>query len=82
MPEYRVTWEIDISADSPLEAARQARLYQVKPDTTAVVFTVGDETIDLLEWADCPSCGEPVNIVERAVWKCSACGGWNETDRT
>ena len=28
MPEYRVAWEIDISADSPRKAAEQAEHYQ------------------------------------------------------
>lgn len=39
MTAYRVTWEIDVEADSPNEAAIAARLFQ-GPDTTALVFDV------------------------------------------
>jgi len=53
MTHYRVTWEIDIEASTPLEAAKLARQYQIEPDTTGVVFDVWDEKqghrIDLLE---------------------------------
>ena len=38
--EYRVKWEIDVTADSPEEAARLARAMQTSPDTTATVFDV------------------------------------------
>lgn len=61
MAEYRVMWEIDIEANSPEEAAFKARMIQLKPDSTAVVFNVVDEEafdhhVDLdgmsdLEWA-------------------------------
>jgi hypothetical protein len=37
---YRVTWEIDVEASCPQEAAEKARHYQIKPDTTATVFDV------------------------------------------
>jgi len=40
MAEYRVTWEIDVEADSEAEAACKARLYATKEDTTATVFDV------------------------------------------
>ncbi len=54
MPDYLVQWEIEISADTPQEAARTARDYQTKPGTTAVVFDVYDENatvtrVDLME---------------------------------
>jgi hypothetical protein len=38
--EYRVTWEIDVEADSPRQAAEKARAAQVRPGTIATVFTV------------------------------------------
>jgi hypothetical protein len=52
--EYRVVWEIDISADSPREAAEKALAIQRDPNSTATVFDVTDEGgepshIDLLE---------------------------------
>lgn len=54
MQNYRVIWEIDIEADNPEEAARQARQHQTRPDTTATVFDCFDEAgnatrIDLAE---------------------------------
>jgi hypothetical protein len=32
---YRVTWVIEVEADTPLSAARRARFYQTRPGTTA-----------------------------------------------
>lgn len=45
MKTMRVVWEIDISADSPKEAAECALKIQRDNDSTATVFTVidGDE---------------------------------------
>lgn len=40
---YRVVWEMDISASSPEEAARKAREYQAAPDSSAVTFDVFNE---------------------------------------
>jgi hypothetical protein len=37
---YRVTWEIDVEADSPLVAAEEAFDCMQGHDTTATVFTV------------------------------------------
>ena len=46
---YRVTWEIDIEADSAHEAAETALEIQRQPDSTATVFTiVRDGTDDYL----------------------------------
>ena len=58
MAEYRVVWEIDIEAESPLGAARTARSYQLDPLSAATVFRVTDEhglseDIDLTpEWSN------------------------------
>ena len=54
MTSYIVSWDIDIYADSPLEAAQKALECQRDPDSTSVVFVVrGDDnsstTIDLAE---------------------------------
>lgn len=38
--EYRVTWVIDVEADGPTSAAVKARIAQLRPNTTATVFTV------------------------------------------
>ena len=32
---YRVTWVIEVEADTPLNAARRARFYQTRPGTLA-----------------------------------------------
>jgi hypothetical protein len=58
MTEYLVTWRIELSANSPEDAARQAREIQLDPDSTALVYRVsgprGEQyAIDLEEaqWA-------------------------------
>ncbi|MFE6186469.1 hypothetical protein ACFQ6U_18800 [Streptomyces sp. NPDC056465] len=44
MNSYRVTWEIDLEADDPEEAAHKALSIQRDPDSTATVFGVyGDD---------------------------------------
>lgn len=45
MPDksYRVTWEIDIDAASPREAAEKALHIQRDPDSIATVFTVAQK---------------------------------------
>ena len=52
MTTFRVTWEIDIEADSHYEAAVQALMIQRKPNSLATVFIVTDNegddvTVDL-----------------------------------
>jgi hypothetical protein len=39
---YRVRWEIEVEAETPLVAAQKARHYQTKPGTTATVFEVAE----------------------------------------
>lgn len=52
---YTVTWDIDIEADTPEDAARQAREIQLRADSIATVFQVYDNdahrtiAIDLTE---------------------------------
>jgi hypothetical protein len=40
MPEYTVTWEIEIDADSPQAAAEKAYQIQHRPSSTATCFDV------------------------------------------
>jgi hypothetical protein len=52
--QYVVTWDIDIEADSPEEAAQAAEAIQRDPDSTAKVFAVRDTagnviTVDFLK---------------------------------
>lgn len=72
MKDYRVTWEIDISAENPLEAAIQARKIQTAPGfNSAVVFDCiesesGDSfRVDLLDVPCTPdgNCCEYAHIV-------------------
>lgn len=38
--KYKVTWEIDVEADTPGQAARLARDYQLDPEAVVGVFYV------------------------------------------
>ena len=40
MKEYRVSWTVDVNADSPKEAAKEALKMQRNPESDAVVFKV------------------------------------------
>lgn len=64
MAEFKVTWEIELEAETALEAARQALAIQRDPASTATVFTVVDpegrvEQIDLEDLDGEPLAGEP-----------------------
>ena len=48
MPGYRVTWVIDLEADTPQQAAEQALAIQRNPESIATVFDVTDE--DNAQW--------------------------------
>ena len=62
---YRVIWEIDIDAKTPVEAALKALSTQRNPESTATAFTVRDRKghvtqVDLSATeipVICPSCG-------------------------
>jgi len=43
MPDYRLVWEIDIEADSPEDAAKEALLIQRDKGSDATCFTVTDK---------------------------------------
>lgn len=52
--QHRVSWEIDVDAKDPRDAAQQARDAQLRPGTLATVFSVFRDnhycdTIDLGE---------------------------------
>lgn len=56
LKSYRVVWEIDIEAKSPLEAAKEAFRHVQEPGTTANYFSVREDrkyarkvTVDLQE---------------------------------
>ena len=43
MPEYLVTWQIELDADSPREAAERARAIQLDPDAWVGAFEVQEQ---------------------------------------
>lgn len=51
MTEYLVRWEINVTADSCVEAAQRAQAMQRDPETTATFYEVSDGrdtvTVDL-----------------------------------
>ena len=49
MPNYLVQWEIELDADSPLDAALRALVIHRDPESVATVFLVNGEKIDLWE---------------------------------
>lgn len=60
MPEYRVRWEIDLTADHPIAAAKLARRIQEDPASIAMVFYVTDEQghstrVDMAAFVEAPS---------------------------
>jgi hypothetical protein len=55
---YRVRWEIEVEAATPLTAAEKARFYQTKPGTTATVF----EVAEIHPYAAIRRYGDPVTI--------------------
>lgn len=72
--EYRVTWEIDITAKSPQEAARLAHNIQLDPSSIATAYVVLDPSgskyrIDLEEddWTR-------LSIAESHTVYCEGCG--------
>ena len=56
MAKFRVSWAVDLDADTPEEAAATAQKYQRNIDTTATFFDVQDEQgnitqIDLYDYS-------------------------------
>lgn len=47
MKSYNVSWEIEIFADNPEDAAREALAIQRDPNCCATVFAVTDERGDI-----------------------------------
>lgn len=46
MTEYRVRWEIDVEAESPEQAAKQALAIQRDQESVATSFSVASKTPD------------------------------------
>lgn len=52
MKKFIVTWAIEIDAETASEAAHEARLTQLDPDSLATVFEVKEEGQDKVEEID------------------------------
>jgi hypothetical protein len=46
MPDYHITWTIELEADNPREAAKAARALLLDPHNIASVFDVREDRID------------------------------------
>lgn len=71
--QFLVTWEIDIDAENPLDAAQQALAIQRDPQAIATCFTVQDQegnktTVDLSE-----ECQADYQAGLAAIWDIHAC---------
>ena len=44
--DYFVSWEIEVEAENPIEAAKLARAAQIQPNTRATVFDVFSENAE------------------------------------
>ena len=51
MKEYLITWQIEIEADTPEEAVKEALKIQRDPKSTAVIFEA-QEQLESGEWGD------------------------------
>lgn len=55
MAQFKVVWEIQLEANSPLEAAKTAREWQLDKDSSATMYYVQEDekkevfSVDLLE---------------------------------
>ena len=67
MNAYRVSWFIDVEAQTPMDAAREALAMQRDPESIATVFTVQDLSgavcVDAAEGIELPSsfCGRSLD---------------------
>jgi hypothetical protein len=64
--EFRVIWEIGIHADSPEQAAEEARAVQLGPDMPATVFEVWDYARHKMHRVDLAAAGGRLDAIEMA----------------
>jgi predicted Zn-ribbon and HTH transcriptional regulator len=83
MAEYLVEWRIDINADNPVDAAKQARLIHQEPGSTATVFQVTDTKtnekvdVDLDELCETEESKDSDEVVTRETcWNCGSSVAW------
>jgi hypothetical protein len=56
--EFRVIWEIEIDADSPKQAAEQARALQMNPAMPATIFEVWEHARQRMHRVDVSAVGD------------------------
>ncbi|MBU3968416.1 MAG: hypothetical protein KKG76_13780 [Euryarchaeota archaeon] len=83
MAEYLVEWKIDIDAENPLDAAKQARCIHLDPESTATVFQVTDTKtnekvdVDLDELCETEESKDSDEVVTRETcWNCGSSVAW------
>jgi hypothetical protein len=69
MAEYLVEWKIDIDAENPLDAAKQARRIHLEPGSTATVFQVTDTKTNESKDAD-------EVVTKETCWNCGSSVAW------
>lgn len=86
MPEYRVKWDIDVTADTPQEAAKIAQDIMQDKGSSATVFDVIDMVtevevmLDVADYDVCSLCGKEVCLNPLLPtdpgegFECNACG--------
>jgi len=83
MAEYLVEWKIDIDADNPVDAAKQARRIHLDPESTALVFQVTDTKtnekvdVDLDELCETEESKDADEVVTKETcWNCGSSVAW------
>jgi hypothetical protein len=64
--EFRVIWEIEIDADSPKQAAEQARALQMSPAMPATVFEVWEHVRQRMHRVDLAVAADRLDKTEMA----------------
>ena len=64
--EFRVIWEIEIEAESPKQAAEQARALQMNPAMPATIFEIWDHAKHKMHRVDLAAARERLDKAELA----------------
>lgn len=65
--EFRVIWEIEIDADSPKQAAEQARALQMNPAMPATIFEIWDHARQKMHRVDLAAAADRLDKAEMAT---------------
>ena len=67
--EFRVIWEIEIDADSPKQAAEQARALQMNPAMPATIFEVWEHARQRMHRVDLAAAEDRLDKAEMAHFR-------------